>query len=71
MMDYVPGQTLEGALQNAGGRVGWEKVVAWGIALREVLAYLHSRTPPVVFHDLKLANIMLYRRHCPYCCATT
>jgi serine/threonine protein kinase len=58
-MEYVPGQTLEGVLQNAGGRVAWQKVVAWGIALCDVLSYLHSRTPPVVFRDLKLPNIML------------
>ena len=58
-MEYIPGQTLEGVLQNAGGRVAWQKVVAWGIALCDVLSYLHSRTPPVVFRDLKLPNIML------------
>jgi serine/threonine protein kinase len=58
-MEYVPGHTLEGVLQDAGGCVAWPKAVAWGIALCDVLAYLHSRTPPVVFRDLKLANIML------------
>jgi serine/threonine protein kinase len=59
-MDYVPGQTLEEVMQDAGGRVAWQKVVAWGVALCDVLSYLHSRTPPVVFRDLKLPNIMLH-----------
>ena len=58
-MDYIPGQTLDGVLQDAGGRVAWGKVVAWGIALCDVLTYLHGRPPPVVFRDLKLPNIML------------
>src|ERR687886_1730570 len=58
-MEYVPGRTLEGVLQDAGGRIAWEKRGGWGLALCDVLSYLHGRTPPVVFRDLKLPNIML------------
>ena len=61
-MEYIPGQTLDAALHDAGGHVPWPQVVAWGRALCDVLGYLHSRTPPFVFRDLKLPNVMLDHR---------
>jgi eukaryotic-like serine/threonine-protein kinase len=61
-MDYIPGRTLEAALHEAGGRIPWRQVVEWGIALCDVLTYLHERTPPFVFRDFKLPNVMLDSR---------
>jgi F-box protein 11 len=58
-MDYIPGMTLQEALHHAGGPLPWPQVVAWGIALCEMLAYLHGQTPPFIFRDLKPSNIML------------
>lgn len=61
-MDYIPGKTLEAVLQEVGGRVNWRVAVVWGIALCDVLAYLHARTPPFVFRDMKLQNVMVDSR---------
>ncbi len=61
-MDYIPGKTLQDALSDAGGRIHWPRVVAWGIALCDVLAYLHGRTPAFIFRDLKPPNVMLDER---------
>jgi len=36
-----------------------DRVLGWGQSLCDVLGYLHARRPPVVFRDLKPANIML------------
>ncbi len=58
-MDYVPGKTLEQTLVDAGGRVPWRTVAAWGLALCDVLAYLHAQAPPFVFRDLKLPNVLV------------
>jgi serine/threonine protein kinase len=60
VMDYVPGQTLEQVLNNApGGRLSLEQALDIVRQLCDVLAYLHEQSPPVIFRDLKPANVML------------
>lgn len=58
VMEFVQGETLEARLAR-GPRCSEVEVRAWAVQLGEVLAYLHSQNPPVVFRDLKPANIML------------
>ncbi len=59
VMEYIPGKTLEQVQRDAGGPIDWPAVAAWGVTLCDVLAYLHSQTPPFVFRDMKLPNVML------------
>ncbi|MHB2017880.1 MAG: bifunctional serine/threonine-protein kinase/formylglycine-generating enzyme family protein [Candidatus Xenobia bacterium] len=57
VMTYVDGETLQ-RIGERQGRLPWRQVVAWGIELCDMLVYLHSHTPPVVFRDLKPSNVM-------------
>jgi eukaryotic-like serine/threonine-protein kinase len=60
IMDFIDGDTLEELLLKAtGGCFRVERVLEIGIRLCGVLEYLHSQLPPVIFRDLKPANIML------------
>ncbi|HEU5370730.1 MAG TPA: WD40 repeat domain-containing serine/threonine-protein kinase [Ktedonobacterales bacterium] len=60
VMDFIEGDTLEARLARApGGRLPVPEVVQLGVQLCTVLAYLHARQPPIIFRDLKPANIML------------
>ena len=60
VMDFIEGETLEEyMLKVVGGKLSVDKVLSVGIQLCVVLEYLHSRQPPVIFRDLKPANIML------------
>jgi serine/threonine protein kinase len=60
VMDLVEGATLEAVLDAQDGRpVHEEEIVAWADQILDVLNYLHSLPQPVVFRDLKPANIML------------
>jgi len=61
VMDFIEGRTLEEILDQTPGFLGEKQVVDWGVQLCEVLEYLHSQQPPVIFRDLKLTNIMLHR----------
>ena len=59
-MDYIEGATLEERLDKLPGHhFTIEKSVMIALQLCSVLHYLHIQSPPVIFRDLKPANIML------------
>jgi len=59
VMDFIAGETLEEYQSKAPtGRLLLSEVLEMGIQLCLVLHYLHSQQPPIVFRDLKPANIM-------------
>ncbi len=60
VMDFIEGQTLEDYLEKAGGSpLPLEQVLAWGKELCDVLSYLHTHQPPIIFRDLKPSNVMI------------
>lgn len=60
VMDFIEGETLEEMLTRAdGGCLPLDQALRIGEQICDVLAYLHSRQPVIIFRDLKPANIML------------
>jgi F-box protein 11 len=60
VMDYIEGQTLETLLENSpGGKLELPAVLHIANQLCNVLDYLHTRQPPIIFRDLKPANVMI------------
>lgn len=60
VMDFIDGQTLEERQRAAGGgALPEQEVLGWARQICAVLSYLHTRTPPIIFRDLKPANIMV------------
>lgn len=57
VMDYIEGESLDKILREYGAQPQ-ELVIDWAKQLCDALEYLHSRKPPVIYRDMKPANIM-------------
>src|SRR2546422_971506 len=70
VMDFISGRTLsevlekEGSIGGLNGARGVSEARArsWGQQICSVLNYLHRQNPPIIFRDLKPANIMVTDR---------
>jgi eukaryotic-like serine/threonine-protein kinase len=59
VMDFIEGETLEQHLERTrSGYLPLGEVLAIAIQLCTVLDYLHRHEPPIIFRDLKPANVM-------------
>jgi serine/threonine protein kinase len=60
VLDYLQGETLEERLRRSPGkRLPVPDALEVGLQLAAVLEYLHTRQPPIIFRDVKPANVML------------
>ena len=59
VMSFIEGGTLQAYLNSTqGNKLSVNQVVRIGIELCDVLDYLHTHQPQVIFRDLKPSNIM-------------
>lgn len=58
VMEYIEGKTLSAILESDGSQAQ-DLVIDWAIKLCDVLEYLHTRQPPIIYRDMKPSNIML------------
>jgi len=60
VMKFISGGDLASRLRAApGGRIDEKTVADWGMQTADVLEYLHSRPKPIIYRDLKPANLMI------------
>src|SRR5688572_7015872 len=60
VMKYISGGDLASRMRAAsGGRLDEKIVTDWGMQVADVLDYLHSRPKPIIYRDLKPANLMI------------
>lgn len=57
VMELAPGESLQ-ALRKRGGRLERDEVLRLLSELRDVLGYLHSRSPPIIHRDVKPGNVI-------------
>lgn len=58
IMDYIEGEPLSTILDEYGAQPQ-DLVIEWAKQLCEVLDYLHTCDPPIIYRDMKPANVML------------
>lgn len=58
VMDYIEGESLDKILNEYGAQRE-ELVIGWAKQLCDALSYLHGQKPPIIYRDMKPANVML------------
>jgi serine/threonine-protein kinase len=61
VMEFVAGGDLQGMLDKLGpkGKLPETRVLHWARQMLDVLSFLHSQAPPIIYRDLKPGNIMI------------
>ncbi len=60
VMELIPGESLEKKIDRLRGQPMEEaEALQYGIQVCRVLHFLHTQTPPIIFRDVKPANIMV------------
>jgi serine/threonine protein kinase len=57
VMDYIEGVNLQQLMQRR--KPSTEEILDWAAQMCDILAYLHSRTPPIIHRDIEPSNIIL------------
>jgi serine/threonine-protein kinase len=59
VMEFIWGESLEKRIEQARSPLMERQVLTWAVQICEVLEYLHSRQPPIIFRDMKPSNVMV------------
>jgi serine/threonine protein kinase len=59
VMEFIEGETLETKQEEAGSPLDEALVMGWALQLCNVLHYLHTRSRPIIFRDMKPSNVMV------------
>lgn len=58
IMDFIQGESLDKVISREGPQ-SMDRVLNWGMQICEVFHYLHNQPTPVIYRDMKPANVML------------
>ncbi len=59
VMEYIQGIDLEQKLEQASEPFDEKSVLNWATQICDILSYMHNQKPPIIYRDMKPANIIL------------
>jgi serine/threonine protein kinase len=59
VMEYIEGKTLRNIMEDKEKDITEEQIIHMGIAIAEILRFLHRHRPKVIFRDLKPSNVII------------
>ncbi len=59
VMEYINGKDLEAVINSVPDHLPLDIVLKWALELCDVLNYLHTQEPPIIFRDMKPSNVMI------------
>lgn len=58
VMDFIQGESLDKVIAREGAQ-SVDRVLYWGMQICEVFDYLHKQPKPIIYRDMKPANLIL------------
>lgn len=58
VMDFIEGESLDKVIAREGAQ-SIDRVYYWGMQICEVFDYLHNQPKPIIYRDMKPANLIL------------
>ena len=58
VMDFIQGESLDKVIARTGAQ-NVDQVLDWGIQICDVFYYLHNQPIPIIYRDMKPANVMV------------
>lgn len=62
VMEYIQGIDLEQKIAQDSDPFDEKMVLGWATQICDILSYLHNQKPPVVYRDMKPANLILTKK---------
>ena len=58
VMEFIEGKTLLQIMQESPGHLPERRVLVWAAQVCDVLYFLHTQNPPIIYRDMKPGNVM-------------
>lgn len=62
VMEFLEGQTLLEVMEQTPGNLPERRVLNWAAQICDVLHFLHTQNPPIIYRDMKPGNVMELRQ---------
>lgn len=59
VMEYIQGIDLEQRLEQTDEPFDEKTALGWAVQICDILSYLHTQKPPIIYRDMKPANLIL------------